>query len=286
MAARRSTKLSIPHPDEPNCAIVGILEQLSPEQPTQARKIALILHGTMGHKDYLFQKRLALRLPMDSFRFDFRGNHESGGTWKQGHLEHDVADIKTVVSYLTITYGYVVDLVVGHSRGSVSAFRWLCTTPEGRNVSCFVNASGRYRMNVKASSSRGWTEAFEKQGFFIWTVTVARKQRSVRIYPEDVQSFVDWDTSFVREQFPQAAHVLTIHGLNDKTVTPYDALIYANILSSRSPGTHTLRMMEGADHNFTGRQDEVVDTILTWWDATQKGQTKNTMWIPELQGKL
>jgi hypothetical protein len=25
-----------------------------------------------SHKDYLFQKRLAHRLPMDSFRFDFR----------------------------------------------------------------------------------------------------------------------------------------------------------------------------------------------------------------------
>lgn len=24
------------------------------------------------HKDYIFQKRLALRLPIDSFRFDFR----------------------------------------------------------------------------------------------------------------------------------------------------------------------------------------------------------------------
>jgi uncharacterized protein len=108
---------------------------------------------------------------MDSFRFDFRyvclspylilnalklkpflgwsrGNHETGGTWKQGALSEDLVDLKAVVAYLKFTYGYVVDLVVGHSRGSIVAMRWICTTEEGRNISGFVNASGRYRMAV------------------------------------------------------------------------------------------------------------------------------------------
>lgn len=39
---KRSTKISIPHPLENDCAIVGILEQVSPEQPTRGRKIALV----------------------------------------------------------------------------------------------------------------------------------------------------------------------------------------------------------------------------------------------------
>lgn len=29
-------------------------------------------------------------------------------------------------------------------------FRWLCTTPEGRNLRGYVNVSGRYKMDVRA----------------------------------------------------------------------------------------------------------------------------------------
>lgn len=114
----------------------------------------------------MFLKRLALRLPFDSFRFDFRwvseysiilwifiyfdsGNHESGGTWKQGALAEDYVDLETVVKYLKENFGYVVDMVVGHSRGSILAFNWLSTSEDGKKVSCFVNASGRYRMRVR-----------------------------------------------------------------------------------------------------------------------------------------
>jgi len=78
----------------------------------------------------------------------FSGNHETGGKWKQGALREDIEDLQAVVDYLKSNYGYVIDLVVGHSRGSIAAFRWLCTSEDGRKVSAFVNASGRYRMAV------------------------------------------------------------------------------------------------------------------------------------------
>jgi hypothetical protein len=114
----------------------------------------------------LFQKRLALKLPLDSFRFDFRcglyrrslsslklnnilsGNHETPGTWRQGALDDDLIDLLAVVEYLKANFGYAIDLVVGHSRGSLVAMRWICTSEDGRKISGFVNASGRYRMSV------------------------------------------------------------------------------------------------------------------------------------------
>ena len=80
-----------------------------------------------------------------------RGSHESGGIWKQGALHEDIEDLQAVVDYLKVNYGYVVDLLVGHSRGSIMAFRWLSTSEDGRKVSAFVNVSGRYRMEVGAS---------------------------------------------------------------------------------------------------------------------------------------
>ncbi|KAJ7083006.1 ectomycorrhiza-regulated esterase [Mycena epipterygia] len=287
MADRLSTKILVPHPS--NCSITGVLEQFGTAESTQGRKIALILHGTMGHKDYLFQRRLAQRLPQDSFRFDFRGNHESPGPWCHGGLQNDVEDLTVVAQYLETVYGYVIDLVVGHSRGSLVGMRWLCTAPEARNVSAFINASGRYRMNkiLESPAVKVWQEAFSANGYYDWTTTVARKPVTVRIHPADVDLFVGWDTSLVWDQFPAKIHALTLHGLSDKTVPPYDALIYARALSTRSPGTHTLHMVEDADHNFTGRQDQVVDYMLEWWDLHERGELKSSgLWMTGARGKL
>ncbi|KAF9522581.1 ectomycorrhiza-regulated esterase [Crepidotus variabilis] len=287
-SGRVSTRLVIPQPAEAHVNLIGMLEQLAPNQPTSGRKLALILHGTMGHRDYLFQKRLAMYLPIDSFRFDFRGNHESGGVWKQGNLLEDIEDLQVVVNFLKHNYDYVIELVVGHSRGSIIAFRWLTTSEDGRNVPAFVNASGRYRMSKILETPHGvaWEEDFTKQGYFTWNVTVARKQVSAKIRPEDLHKFVTWDTSFVWDRFPQETDVLSIHGLSDKTVPPYDALIYARALGDRSPGTHTLYLMEDADHNFSGRQEDVVAAITQWWDIRQRKELVTGVWVPGIKGKL
>lgn len=44
--------------------------------------------------------------------------------------------------------------------------------------------------------------------------------------------------------------------------------------------------MEGADHNFTGRQDDVVDAITQWWDVRQRGDLKTGIWVAGIKGKL
>lgn len=129
------------------------------------------VNKTCRHKDYLFQKRLALRFPIDSFRFDFRfvtysmrlsaslltfslhrANFESPGTWSFGKIELEVIDLHVVAEYLMKEYGYVIDLLVGHSKGSVVAMLWLCTYPKSEtgSVRGYVNISGRYRVEVNA----------------------------------------------------------------------------------------------------------------------------------------
>ncbi|KAJ7676046.1 Alpha/Beta hydrolase protein [Mycena polygramma] len=289
MAEHSSTKIVIPHPSAPSCPITGVLEQLEPENSTQGRNIALILHGAMGHKDYLFQRRLAQRFPKDSFRFDFRGNHETPGIWGQGALADDVEDLSVVVEYLRNVYGYVITTIVGHSRGSIISMRWLCTAPEARAVTTFVNASGRYRMNkiLESAAAIKWREGFAANGYYDWNATVARKAVTTRIYPADLERFVSWDTSLVWDKFPAHIHVLTMHGLSDNIVPPLDAIIYGRALGARSPGTHTLNLVEDADHNFTGRQDQVVDDILKWWELYERGELKSSgLWMTGARGKL
>jgi len=98
---------------------------------------------------FFFLSQLHLNHDADLLPFHLSGNHETGGIWKQGALDEDLVDLQAVVDYLKQTYGYVIELLVGHSRGSIIAFRWISTTEDGRKVSAFVNASGRYRMAVR-----------------------------------------------------------------------------------------------------------------------------------------
>lgn len=561
---RASTKIYIPHPNQPELSICGVLEQYVPGTETKDRKLALvrtivirlsdfrnnhfmmtnrnengsmvlwvfctsdgscaikfvfetcvriwlqILHGTMGWANWwcavlhlcfllgkdcpgigtpfhhclketdqsilisVFQPQglpvstssrasladglVSFRFPVcscsfhhsliDSYPYCRRGNHETGGTWKQGALEEDLEDLNAVVAYLQSKYGYKIELVVGHSRGSLVGFRWISTTEIGRKVPAFINVSGRYRMWVSMKSqifccapqipfyhfahsnflslyllllshgspcnnypspnpsnlnerlnhlkrkywvtiyllvpllfyfcrfrrwfllpsvpssvlcntllflvgcgilasdgcipspngsmlesagSQRWSESFAKQGYYEWHVTVARKPIVARIYPHDVEKFCSWNTSIIWEQFPSETDVLTLHGLADTIVPPwvfplslvsvflwncgnlkgnvtgstnflwlmckwmmhiwqllvfnrYDALIYAKALGSRTPGTHSLHLMEDADHNFSKRQDDVVDVILQWWEARQRNKLLTGIWLPDIKG--
>ncbi|KAG6812509.1 hypothetical protein H0H92_002508 [Tricholoma furcatifolium] len=137
----------------------------------------------------------------------------------------------------------------------------------------------------ETAAAANWKADFEKQGYHNWTVPVARKPVTVQIYPEDLEKFTKWDSSIVWDLFPPGVDVLTVHGLADKTVPPYDALIYAKAFSNRASGTHSLNMVEDADHNFTGRQDEIVSFILDWWTAKERGDLKTGVWVerPEVQ---
>lgn len=76
------------------------------------------------------------------------GAFESGGTYHFGGFYLEVIDVQVVVAYLKREFGYVVDLVVGHSRGVVVGLLWMCSSEEGKAVRGFVNVSGRYRMHV------------------------------------------------------------------------------------------------------------------------------------------
>lgn len=44
--------------------------------------------------------------------------------------------------------------------------------------------------------------------------------------------------------------------------------------------------MEGADHNFTGRADEVVEIVQEWWKLCEAGELKTGVWNTGIRGKL
>ncbi|CAO3689494.1 unnamed protein product [Umbelopsis ramanniana] len=211
----------------------------------------------MGHKNYLFQKLLAEKLPYESFRFDFRGNGDSDGTTRFGNINDDVEDIKTVTSYFE-SKGYQIYAIIGHSRGSVASFRYAstCRVP----VPHLVNVAGRYRMNlIRGRQTKEQTQDLKEKGFYKWTIRRRGAFEDIIVKEADVQEFIDFDSSHVNK-LSKATSVLTCHGVADNIVPVHDAAIYSNIIP-----THTLKLFPKADHNFKGCYQELVDTILRYF---------------------
>jgi len=105
------------------------------------------------------------------------------------------------------------------------------------------------------------------KGYYNWKARVAGQNIIVKMMRNDIDAFANYDTSFIRREFPQDVDVLTIHGTADKTVPVEDARIYHDILSARRPGTHKLELVDGADHIYTGRSDDVVGLIVHWLES-------------------
>lgn len=186
--------------------LVGVLHRKSTSDGGQPRRIALILHGLLAHKNQSYHKQLVQALPIDSYRFDFRGNGDSKGDWTMGDLSNDVQDLSTVISYLHHKQGYVVDLLVGHSRGSMISWMYLSKGEKklkedgGRSfVPNLVVASGRWDMIKVLETYARFQEGFDKDGFYRWQITSAGKKREYIVWPKDLEdmSAFKYPTEFV-----------------------------------------------------------------------------------------
>ncbi|KAI8369866.1 tyrosine phosphatase family-domain-containing protein [Choanephora cucurbitarum] len=246
------TKITITN--EHNESIVGILE----EKPTPLPRLALIVHGVLGHKDYLFQRLLAQELPISSFRFDLRGNGESTGSPGFANMLEDTEDIHTVAAYFEAK-GYEIYAVIGHSRGAIASFKYAATCE--KPVPIMVNISGRFKMNDnQLNTSRPEIgQALREHGYFDWHVKQRDRIVTIKVTQQEVDRFYNWSNEHV-SRIPLSTCVLTCHGLKDNIVPPYNAAMFAN----RVPN-HTLTLIPEADHNFKGRFEiitkEVVDFV-------------------------
>ncbi|CDU21927.1 uncharacterized protein SPSC_00557 [Sporisorium scitamineum] len=287
MTDNQVTELRIPS-IQPGVDIVGILNRKdtsSSSSNSGDRRIALILHGLLAHKNQCYHRALASALPLDSFRFDFRGNGETGGDWTMGDLANDVEDLSSVIRYLHHQLGYTVDLIVAHSRGSMVSWMYL-SRPEADlkrdlgvrgYVDKLVAVSGRWHMHKVLESYARFQEGFDKQGFYEWNITSAGKKRQYIVWPKDLQAMSELKTPIDDvAKLNTKTHVLILHGTADQLVDQQDAHSYFEAIASnraRHPDTHRLQLVEGADHMYRGCTQPIVDHILAWYAERERGKT-------------
>ncbi|RGB23731.1 tyrosine phosphatase family-domain-containing protein [Rhizophagus diaphanus] len=244
--------------------IVGILEKKS-SNGTLGEKLVIICHGSAGHKNYLFQEKLAKELSFDNFRFDFRGNGESDGILKFSNFQEDVEDIDTVVKYLEKEFGYKLYAAIGHSKGSVAILKYACYV--NRNISHVINISARYNMAAGLSLLENSAfDSLKEQGYFYQNNKIRGEIIRMKITKKDLNDFIDYDMSFVHKM-PDTTSVLTCHGIMDEIVSVKDATIFANLIPN-----HTLKLLPGVNHNYSNKHNELIKIIINYF--SNKSQSK------------
>lgn len=240
-----------------------------PRWATPTKRMVLILHGQMGHRDYTYQKLLAYKLAayngLYSLRIDFRGCGalDDVADMEKGRVvELDIEDITRSMEFITnpklnpLGVAFVPLAVVAHSRGAVVMFLWALRQEELIRAGDPERKAIRVPNLVSCSTRYNSLTMFEKGNLLDDIESAAMtclrhgKYQLVSVPREELVTLIDVDLTCVKE-LPASWSVMSVYGLNDEVVSGNDGAQFSNLLS-RTRHSHHLELIKHADHMFMG----------------------------------
>ncbi|CAM8889827.1 unnamed protein product [Rhodiola kirilowii] len=244
--------------------LVGILHE------TGSKEVVIVCHGFRSSKDRIPMTSLAAALEVESvsaFRFDFPGNGESEGSFQFGNYRREAGDLHDVVQHFSRNQRIVVALV-GHSKGGnvvlLYASMW-------SDVQTIINISGRFNLDngIEARLGKDFQKRIRQNGFI--DIKNKRGNFIYRVTEESLTDRLTTDTRTSALSIHPDCRVLTVHGSKDEVVSPADALEFSKFICN-----HRLHLIDGADHEYTSHQLELVSAVLDFIraDLMQENRTQ------------
>ncbi|MAG64184.1 MAG: alpha/beta fold hydrolase [Planctomycetota bacterium] len=218
------------------------------QEDTQAadRKVVVIGHGVTSHHDRPYLTHLCDALSaagLASLRFSFSGNGESEGRFVDSCISKEVADLGAVIDALE---GWRV-AYMGHSMGGAVGV---------------MRAAADERIDALVSLA-GMTEVHGFMQRHFGHLTPGEDCMLEREHAHLSESFLE-DAREIQTTLPQASQIsvpwLLVHGTEDELVPFEDSVRCAQAC----PQNAQLAPIEGADHCFTDRLDEVGSIVVPW----------------------
>lgn len=217
--------------------------------------IVMILHGFTGNKNEKLLTTFADALEaagIASIRFDFNGHGESAGDFVNMTVLNEIEDARHVYEYVR-DLRYVSDVSIsGHSQGGVvtSMLAGELGTDAFRRVVLFAPAAVLRDDAIRGNVMGVAYDAGNPPE----SVKIFGRYDLGRGYMLTAQTLPIYETA---EKF--TGRVCVIHGTADRIV-PYTYgeryhKIYAN---------SELHLLDGADHGFTGCEDEAVKIAVSF----------------------
>ncbi|XP_076889183.1 putative uncharacterized protein YDL057W [Bidens hawaiensis] len=190
---------------------------------------------------------------ISAFRFDFSGNGESEGIFQFGNYRKEVDDLHAVIQHCTAE-NRVISAILGHSKGGNVVVLYASLHHDIHTV---VNLSGRYKMDrgIEERLGKENLERVKKDGF----VNIKSRKGALvyRVTEESLMERLNTNMHEAGLKVDQDCKVLTVHGSVDEIIPVEDALEFAKIIPN-----HELRIIEGANHNYTNHRDELASVVL------------------------
>jgi pimeloyl-ACP methyl ester carboxylesterase len=215
-------------------------------RPGAERKVVIVGHGVTSHHDRPYLTHLCDALAaagLASLRFSFSGNGNSEGRFVDCCISKEVADLGAVIDALE---GWSV-AYMGHSMGG--AVGLLRATSDAR-IGALVSLAGMAEVH-----------GFMQRHF--GHLTPGKDCMLDREHARLSESFLA-DAREIQTTLPQASQMkvpwLLVHGTEDELVPFEDSVRCAQACPHRAQ----LAPVEGADHCFTDRLDEVAGLVVPW----------------------
>lgn len=230
--------------------LVGILHE------TGSNELVIICHGFRSTKDRIPMVSLAFAFEKEgisAFRFDFAGNGESEGSFQYGNYHREAEDLRAVVEYFQAKQRCVV-AIIGHSKGGNAV---LLYASRYNDVQTVVNIAGRFdlKRGIKGRLGKDFQEKIKQHGFI--DVRNRRGKLEFRVTEKGLMDRLETDARAACQTITPSCRVLTVHGTLDEMVPVKDATEFAKHIPN-----HNLRIVEGADHEFTKHQSELCSIVL------------------------
>ncbi|KAL6534015.1 hypothetical protein OROHE_013848 [Orobanche hederae] len=235
--------------------LVGILHE------TGSRELVIICHGFRSSKhsqDRIPMSTLAFafeREGMSAFRFDFAGNGESEGSFQYANYRREAEDLRAVVEHFQKDQRLIAALI-GHSKGGNAV---LLYASRYHDIHKIVNIAGRFNLSrgIEGRLGKDFLEEIEQYGYI--DVKNRKGKTEYRVTKESLIDRLATDTRAACETIPQCCRVLTVHGTLDEFVPVEDAIEFAEYIKN-----HNLRIVEGADHEYTKHQSDLASIVLSF----------------------
>ncbi|RAL52873.1 hypothetical protein DM860_007641 [Cuscuta australis] len=236
--------------------LVGTLHEVG------SKEIVIVCHGFRSSKDRIPMVTLAAafeKAGISAFRFDFAGNGGSEGSFQYGNYRREADDLRVVVEHFRRS-GHILAAIVGHSKGGNVV---LLYASKYKDVPIVVNIAGRYNLErgIEGRLGKNYLEKIKQDGYI--DVRNKRGRVDFRVTKESLRDRLTTDILTSCQTIPPNCRVLTVHGSRDEMVSVEDAFEFAKCVP-----THTLRVIEGADHEFTSHQRELASLVVAFVIST------------------
>lgn len=202
----------------------------------------------MCTKDDSIYRIISQGVKFNTLTFDMPGNGKSEGNFSIANYENEIAVIREVVLWAG-EMGFEVTGLIGHSKGANEV---LLYDAKFGGMKLIVALAPRFYMKVIVASMISIFDKAVEEG----EVFFEFNNKRFRFDRTSVEQRLGLNMDMICHKV--SGNILLIHGTSDDIIPYQDSLkIYENI----NPLSKKVHIVEGTDHFFSNKLDEVIRHI-------------------------